>query len=231
MGATPWKFESSSGHQFLVESGMQVRNRKLKESSRKWLERQLSDPFVAEAKRLGYRSRAAFKILEIQEKFRVIRKDAVVVDLGAAPGGWSQVVAPIARRVVAVDLLDMSPLPGVEFIRGDFLEQSCAELLEQMLGGQTVDVVLSDMAPNTCGIHRIDHLRIMNLIEAVYAFCQTTLKPGGAIVAKVFQGGTEVGLLTELKHNFAKVSHFKPNSSRKSSPETYLIATGYVGKE
>lgn len=204
-----------------------VQNKKLKKSSRDWIQRQINDPFVAKAKKEGYRSRASFKILEIQEKFKVFNKKSLVVDLGAAPGGWSQVISKICKKIVAIDLLDMDPIPNVDFIKGDFLEDANITKLEELLSQEKADVVMSDMAPSTCGIKKVDHLRIMNLLEVVYEFCQKSLNQNGVMIAKVFQGGTENAFLKELKLNFSKIIHFKPNSSRKESPEMYLIAIGY----
>lgn len=184
---------------------------------------------MKKAKELGYRSRAAFKFLEIQEKFKIIKKDNVVVDLGAAPGGWSQIASRFAKKVVAIDLLQMEALPNVEFIQGDFLEEEGLAQIKEKLNFEFADAIISDMAPSTCGIPKIDHIRIMNLVEEVFEFCKSNLKPGGNMVAKVFQGGAEQSLLTELKKSFSKIAHFKPNSSRKESPEMYLIALGFRG--
>lgn len=187
----------------------------------------MNDQYVEKAKKAGYRSRAAYKILEIQQKFKIFDQHSIVLDLGAAPGGWSQVVSNIAKKVIAIDLLDMPPIPNVQFIRGDFTEERNMQMLIQLLGNEKADAVLSDMAPNTCGIKKIDHLRIINLLEDVYNFSIKILKPGGSLVAKVFQGGATNDLLRNLKQSFAKVGHFKPLSSRKESPEMYLIARGY----
>lgn len=191
------------------------------------MQRQMNDPYVEKSQKDGYRSRAAYKILEIQRKFGMINENSIVLDLGAAPGGWSQVVANKAKKVIAIDLLDMSPVPNVEFIKGDFTEEQNVQKLIQLLKNEKADVVLSDMAPNTCGVKKIDHLRIINLLENVFDFSVSILKPGGSLVAKVFQGGTTNDLLQKLKKNFTFVKHFKPLSSRKESPEVYLIAQGY----
>lgn len=204
-----------------------IQNKKLKKSSKDWLQRQLNDPFVIKARREGYRSRAAFKIMEIQEKFNIVNKNSIVLDLGAAPGGWSQILSQIAKKVVAIDLLPMDPIPNVDFVLGDFTNDLNMKKLEELLPNGKADVIVSDMAPNTCGIGKVDHLRIMCLIETVYDFCKSCLNPGGAMVAKVFRGGAEAELLVDMKKHFRKVSHFKPNSSRKESPEIYLIATDY----
>jgi 23S rRNA (uridine2552-2'-O)-methyltransferase len=202
----------------------QVRNRKLKQSSKNWIQRQINDPYVLKAKKDGYRSRAAFKLIEIQNKFDIMNSNSIVIDLGSSPGSWSQIAAKICRSVTAIDLLDMSPIPGVSFITGDFLEEENIQKILNILQGQKADVILSDMAPNTCGIAKIDHIRIMNLIENVCEFCKMSLNSGGNLVAKVFHGGTSSVLLSELKKQFAKVKHFKPQSSRKKSSEVYLIA-------
>ncbi len=207
-----------------------VKNKRLKESSRVWMQRHLNDPFVAKAQKEGYRSRAAFKILEIQDKFKVFNKESIVVDLGAAPGGWSQVISKKCKQVIAIDLLDMDPLPNVDFIIGDFLKEESLKMLDTIINSAKVDVVMSDMAPSTCGIRKIDHLRIMALAEAVFEFAEKNLKQGGSMIIKVFQGGAEQQLLNKIKHSFQKVQHFKPKSSRKESPETYLIAMDFIEK-
>ena len=201
-------------------------------ASKLWLERQLNDPYVARAKREGFRSRAAYKLAEIDEKFRILKPGASVVDLGAAPGGWSQVAsarvgAQAGRgRVVAIDILDMPPLPGVEFLHLDFLDPEAPDRLKAMTAGP-VDVVLSDMAANATGHRKTDHLRIMGLAEAAAMFAREVLKPGGAFLAKVLQGGTEGVLLADLKRDFATVKHVKPAASRSDSAELYVLATGF----
>ena len=201
-------------------------------SSKLWLERQLNDPYVARAKREGQRSRAAYKLIEIDDKAHVLKSGGRVLDLGAAPGGWSEVAAKRVRategkgRVVAIDVLDMAPIPGVEFARLDFLDPDAPEALMKMLGGPA-DVVLSDMAANATGHRATDHLKIMALVEAAAAFARDVLAPGGAFLAKVFQGGTEHRLLAELKRDFASVKHVKPPASRADSAELYLLATGF----
>lgn len=200
-------------------------------SSQKWLERQLNDPYVARAKREGYRSRAAFKLLEIDEKYHILKPGQRVVDLGAAPGGWSQIAAKkvgAKGKVVGIDLLPIDPLPGVEFIQLDFLDDSAPGKLIEMLGGPA-DIVMSDMAANTTGHKKTDHLRIMGLAEAAIYFAREILAPGGAFVAKVFQGGTENQLLADLKRDFAVVRHVKPAASRSDSAELYVMATGFRG--
>jgi 23S rRNA (uridine2552-2'-O)-methyltransferase len=201
-------------------------------SSQKWLERQLNDPYVARAKREGYRSRAAFKLLEIDEKFKILKPGQKIVDLGAAPGGWSQIAAKVVGpkgKVVGIDLLPIDPMAGVEFIQLDFLDESAPGRLIEMLGGPA-DVVMSDMAANTTGHKKTDHLRIIGLAEAAIYFAREILAPGGAFVAKVFQGGTENQLLADLKRDFAVVRHVKPAASRADSAELYVLATGFRGR-
>jgi 23S rRNA (uridine2552-2'-O)-methyltransferase len=195
-------------------------------ASQRWLVRQLNDPYVAAAKQQGWRSRAAFKLLELDERFRLIRRGARVVDLGAAPGGWTQVAVQRGARVVGVDLLAMDPVAGAVVLQGDFTEDSVQERLLSELGGKA-DLVLSDMAPNTTGHVATDHLRIMALAEAAADFAIGTLAEGGGFVAKVFQGGAERVLLDRLKRQFASVRHAKPPASRKESSELYVVATGF----
>lgn len=203
-----------------------------KTSSTLWLQRQLNDPYVREAERLGYRSRAAFKLREIDEKLGLIRPGMVVVDLGAAPGGWTQVaVEKGAKTVVALDLLDMDPVDGASFLLMDFNDDDAPAALIAALGGQKADLVLSDMAPNTTGHKGTDHIRIMALVELAHHFATQILKPGGAFVAKVFQGGAENTLLAEMKKDFEKTRHIKPPASRKESSEQYLVATGFRGRQ
>jgi 23S rRNA (uridine2552-2'-O)-methyltransferase len=205
-----------------------------KPSSTQWLERQLNDPYVAEAKRLGYRSRAAFKLAQLDDRFRFLRPGARVVDLGAAPGGWTQVAAARVKaetgrgRVVGIDLLAVAAVPGAVLLQGDFLDPAMPAMLEAALGGP-VDVLLSDMAQPTTGHAATDHLRVMALAEAAYAFAQGVLRPGGAFVAKVFQGGTERQLLDELRRDFTSVRHAKPPASRADSAEVYVVALGFRG--
>lgn len=199
-----------------------------KTSSKQWLERQLNDPYVRRAQADGMRSRAAYKLLEIDQKMALLRPNLRVLDLGAAPGGWSQVAAARGCRIVAIDLLAMDPLPGVDFFQMDFMDESAPETLCAALAGPA-DLVLSDMAPNTTGHKVTDHLRIMALVEAAAEFAGQVLAPGGAFVAKVFQGGAEHTLLADLKRAFAKVQHIKPPASRKESAEQYLVATGFRG--
>ncbi|MCW5694835.1 MAG: RlmE family RNA methyltransferase [Pseudolabrys sp.] len=205
--------------------------RKRSLSSTLWLERQLNDPYVARARREGMRSRAAFKLIEIDDKAHFLKKGARVVDLGAAPGGWSQVAAKRVGpqgKVVGIDLLDIEPLPGVDFRVFDFLDPGAPDLLKEMLGGQA-DVVLSDMAANATGHRKTDHIKIVALVEAAAEFAREVLAPGGAFLAKVIQGGLEGTLLAALKKDFAKVVHIKPPASRADSAELYLLATGFRG--
>jgi 23S rRNA (uridine2552-2'-O)-methyltransferase len=203
-------------------------------SSQKWLERQLNDPYVARARREGYRSRAAYKLLEIDEKYHLFKPGQRVVDLGAAPGGWSQIAARKVDsaagkgRVVGIDLLPIDALAGVDFIKLDFLDQSAPHKLLEMLGGPA-DIVMSDMAANTTGHKKTDHLRIIGLAEAAIEFAREILAPGGAFIAKVFQGGTENRLLADLRRDFASVRHVKPAASRADSSELYVLATGFRG--
>jgi 23S rRNA (uridine2552-2'-O)-methyltransferase len=197
-------------------------------SSKRWLERQLNDPYVARAKREGMRSRAAFKLAEIDDKHHILKPRARVVDLGAAPGGWSEIAAKRvgAGRVVAIDMLDMARLAGVDFLKLDFLDPDAPARLKAMLDGPA-DVVLSDMAANATGHKRTDHLKIMALVEAAAEFAREVLRPGGAFLSKVIQGGTEATLLADLKRDFASVKHVKPAASRADSAELYLLATGF----
>lgn len=199
-----------------------IKNKKLTASSKKWISRQLNDPYVIQAKKLGYRSRAAFKIIEIQDKFKLIKHNSFVLDLGASPGGWSQIVAPICKKLIAVDLLPMLPLPNVSFIQGDFLNS--IEKIKCATNGKKLDIILSDMAPNVCGIQKVDHLRIINIIEQVIDFANSNLCCNGSLVMKAFQGAEIDNILRSLKLRFSKVSMFKPKSSRKESPEMYIIA-------
>ncbi len=201
--------------------------RKHSTSSQAWLARQLNDPYVQAAKAQGYRSRAAFKLIELDEKYGLIGKEARVVDLGAAPGGWAQVALQRgASKVVGIDLLPIIPVAGAEFIEGDFLAEGMDTRLMEMLGGKA-DIVLSDMAPNTTGHVATDHIRIMALAETALAFAIEILNPGGVFVAKLFQGGAERDMLNLLKLRFKSVKHAKPPASRKDSKEMYVVAAGF----
>jgi len=198
-------------------------------SSQAWLERQINDPFVAEAKARGYRSRAAFKLREIDERFHIIGCGARVIDLGCAPGGWLQVALERgAGPVAGVDLLPVAPLRGAQIVEADFTDPACGATLIALVGGPP-DLILSDMAPNTTGHRQTDHLRIVGLIEAAVDFALVALKPGGTFVSKAFQGGETSGLLARLKRNFAVVRHVKPKASRAESSELYLLARGFKG--
>ena len=201
-------------------------------SSRAWLERQLSDPYVARARREGFRSRAAYKLAEIDEKYRLLKPGMRVVDLGAAPGGWSEVAAKrvgATGRVVALDVLDMKPVAGVQFLKLDFLDETAPDRLKKTLGGGA-DVVLSDMAANTTGHRQTDHLRIMALAEAAAQFAREVLEAGGVFLCKVLQGGTESQLLAALKRDFGSVKHVKPPASRSDSAELDLLARNFRGE-
>jgi 23S rRNA (uridine2552-2'-O)-methyltransferase len=201
-------------------------------SSKLWLERQLNDPYVARARHQGFRSRAAFKLIEIDDKHRLLKPGARVVDLGAAPGSWSQVAAKRVGaaegrgRVLAVDLLDMAPVAGVELVRLDFLDVHAGDAIKSLLAGP-LDVVLSDMAANATGHRRTDHLKVMALAEAAADFAREALAPGGTLLCKVLQGGTETALLAALKRDFARVKHLKPAASRSDSAELYLLAMDF----
>jgi 23S rRNA (uridine2552-2'-O)-methyltransferase len=203
-------------------------------ASKRWLERQLNDPYVARAKREGLRSRAAFKLDEIDERFHFFKPGGKVVDLGAAPGGWSQVAAERTLaaqgrgKVVAIDILEMAPLPGVTVLNLDFLDAAAPERLKAELAGPA-DVVMSDMAANATGHRKTDHLKIMALAETAAMFAREVLKPGGTFLCKVLQGGTEGTLLADLKRDFASVKHVKPAASRSDSAELYVLATGFRG--
>jgi 23S rRNA (uridine2552-2'-O)-methyltransferase len=202
-------------------------------SSTLWLERQLNDPYVAEAKRLGYRSRAAFKLIQLDDRFGFLRPGAKVIDLGAAPGGWTQVavervVSKDGRqgKVVGIDLTPVDPIAGAELITGDFLAEDAPDRLKRALGGPA-DVVLSDMAAPATGHAQTDHLRIIGLAEAAHAFAAEILSPGGVFVAKVLQGGSTRDLLSALKRDFREVRHVKPMASRADSAEIYVVAQGF----
>jgi len=213
-------------------------NQKRTKSSRQWLLRQLNDPYVAKAQDLGYRARSAFKLIEIDAKYHLLKPGMTVIDLGAAPGGWTQVAAEKLKvgttkgnaagsQLIAVDLSEMAPLKDVTIFTADFTEESTIQAIQEILASKPVDVILSDMAAPASGMTDVDHIRIMNLVEAAYEFACLVLKPGGTFVAKVLQGGTEATLLNRLKKSFAKVGHFKPPASRKESAEVYVIAQGF----
>jgi 23S rRNA (uridine2552-2'-O)-methyltransferase len=198
-------------------------------SQQAWLERQINDPFAAEARALGYRSRAAFKLSEIDDRFKLIRKGSLVVDLGCAPGGWVQIAQQRgAGKIVGIDLLPVDPLPPAELVQMDFTDPAAPALLIDLLGGKP-DLVLSDMAPNTVGHRETDHLRIVGLIEMGADFAVSVLKPGGAFVAKAFQGGETAEIIARLKQHFTRVQNVKPKASRADSSEVFLVATGFKG--
>ena len=203
-------------------------------SSQRWLQRQLNDPYVAEAKKRGYRSRAAFKLLQLDDQFRFLRPGARVVDLGAAPGGWTQVAVERVKPersggvVVGLDLTPIEPVAGATVLAKDFYDDDAPAALEELLGGPA-DVVLSDMAAAATGETQVDHLRIMALAETAHDFARQVLKPGGSFVAKVLRGGTERTLLDRLKRDFTKVRHVKPEASRADSAEMYVVGTGFRG--
>ncbi|MGY6569853.1 MAG: RlmE family RNA methyltransferase [Salinarimonas sp.] len=213
-------------------------------SQQRWLQRQLNDPYVLRAKREGYRSRAAFKLLELDEKFKFLKPGQRIVDLGAAPGGWSQVAArkigivdeggvereKARGKIVGIDLLPIEPMPGAEFVQMDFLDDDAPARLVSLLGGPA-DVVMSDMAANATGHKKTDHLRIMGLAETGAEFARSVLAQGGTYIAKVLRGGTEGALLADLKRDFANVRHYKPPSSRSDSAELFVIAMGYRGED
>ena len=204
-------------------------------SQQRWLERQLNDPYVARAKRDGWRSRAAFKLIEIDDKVRLLKPGQRIVDLGAAPGGWLQVAAKRIGlekgqgKIVGIDLLDIDPVPGVAFIQGDFTAEDAPDRLKDLLGGEA-DVVLSDMAANAMGHKQTDHLKIVYLAELAIDFARQVLAPGGHFLCKVLQGGTEGQLLADLKRDFTTVKHIKPQASRADSSELYVLAMGYRGR-
>ncbi|WP_439873070.1 RlmE family RNA methyltransferase [Rhizobium leguminosarum] len=216
--------------------GQRVKNKKMKASSRQWLERHLNDPYVQRAQLEGYRARAAFKLLEIDEKHHILRGARRIIDLGAAPGSWSQIAAKVTGstdddiRVAAIDFLEMTQLPGVKILQLDFLDPTAPEKLLEAVGG-TPDLVISDMAAPTTGHHRTDHLRTMHLCEVAADFAVQVLAEGGHFLAKTFQGGTERELLAMLKQNFRQVVHVKPNSSRAESVEMFLLAKGFKGRK
>ncbi len=209
--------------------------KKRSSSSTKWLQRQLNDPFVILAKKEGYRSRAAFKLIDINEKFHLFKPGLKIVDLGAAPGGWTQVAVQLVKsienphsRVIALDLLPIEDIAGAICLQKDFYDIDAAEVLRNTLGAEA-DIVLSDMAANTVGHQATDHIRIIDLCERAYNFAITILKPGGHFVAKIFQGGAEKILLGNIKQSFSQIKHFKPKSSRADSSEVYIVAMNFKG--
>ena len=216
----------------LTKSAKEVRGRhQLTVRVKTSLERQLNDPYVAESKRLGYRSRAAFKLIQLDEKYRFLGKGRTIVDLGCAPGGWTQVAVMRNKgtgQVVGMDILETQPIEGATLIQQDFTETDAADRLKALLNGKA-DIVMSDMAANTTGHQQTDHLRTIGLVEVAYAFAKEVLADDGIFIAKVFQGGAEGSLLADAKKNFKKVGHCKPDASRQGSPETYLVCQGFRG--
>jgi 23S rRNA (uridine2552-2'-O)-methyltransferase len=216
--------------------GQRVKNKKMKSSSRQWLQRHINDPYVQRAQLEGYRARAAFKLLEIDEKHQILKGARRIIDLGAAPGSWSQIASKVTGstdddvRVAAIDFLEMTQLPGVTILQLDFLDPEAPAKLIEAVGG-TPDVVLSDMASPTTGHHRTDHLRTMHLCEVAAYFAIEVLGEGGHFLAKTFQGGTEKELLTLLKQHFKQVIHVKPASSRAESVEMFLLAKHFKGRK
>ncbi len=210
---------------------MRITNKKIaaKKSSAAWLQRQANDPYVARAQKEGWRARAVYKLIEINDKFKFLRNGQTIVDLGAAPGSWSQYVAMTfpGVHIIAMDLLPIKPIPGVEFYEGDFTTDEALQWLESKTEKGHVDVVLSDMAPNTTGHQKTDHLRQMTLLEYAWDFAKQTLKPGGVFVAKSFTGGTTDELLKDIKKSFDSVHHIKPPSSRKDSVEMFIVGVGF----
>jgi len=229
----PKKGGGLAGRRGLTVRVKTAKGRKL--ASTRWLQRQLNDPYVEEAKRQGYRSRAAFKLIEIDDKHRLLKLGKTVIDLGAAPGGWSQVAAvrvgaaESKGRVIAADLTDIEPVPGVTFTQIDVTDPEAGEQIRAALGGGHADVVLSDMAASSTGHRQTDHLRVVALAEAALDIAEDVLVPGGAYLAKVLQGGAGQELVTRLRQGFAKVAHIKPKASRQDSAEVYVLATGYRG--
>jgi 23S rRNA (uridine2552-2'-O)-methyltransferase len=227
---------SKSSSKNLIKGGRavedaKIKNKKLKKSSRAWLERQMSDPFVKQAQQEGYRGRAVYKLIEIDNEFKILKKGQNIVDLGAAPGSWCQYIVKKlggSVNIVGVDLKPIDSIDKCHFIEGDFTDNETLDELESMLDGR-VNLVLSDMAPNTTGHPKTDHLRIMFMLELALDFAVNNLEPGGNFVAKVFQGGAEKEILNNTKKYFSKVKHFKPQASRKESSEMYLIALGFKG--
>jgi len=208
-----------------------------KPSSTRWLQRQLNDPYVAAAKREGYRSRAAYKLLEIDDKLHILRQGQVVVDLGATPGGWSQVASKRIRaeqgegRLIAIDINEMDMVSGAQFLQIDFMDEEAPEKIRELIGAVGVDVVLSDMAAPATGHKQTDHLRIMSLCELALDFAREILAPNGVFIAKVLSGGTEHTLLADMKRDFKVVRHVKPKASRSDSAEMYVVASGFRGGE
>ncbi|HEY1096441.1 MAG TPA: RlmE family RNA methyltransferase [Alphaproteobacteria bacterium] len=212
-----------------------VKNKKLTPRSKDWLNRQINDPFVQQARAEGWRARAVYKLTQIDDKLKFLTPGKIVVDLGAAPGSWTELAVQRIQslqgkgKIIALDILEMQPINGAIVIQKDFTEEDAPEMLFGLLEGKKADVVLSDMAANTTGHRHTDHLRVTYLVELAWDFAKQVLAPNGVFVSKVFQGGTEAELLKDLKKYFTKVQHIKPLASRKESPEVYLVATGFKG--
>lgn len=227
------KKSKGGGNRDLSVKVKTAKGRKL--SSTRWLQRQLNDPYVADAKRDGYRSRAAYKLIEIDDKYALLKPGMTVVDLGCAPGSWTQIGVQRIKslegegRIIGLDLIEVEPIPGADLIVGDFLDEQTLKQLEAFCAGRDVDLVMSDMAPATTGHKSTDHLRIMALCEAALYFAYDCLAPNGTFLAKVFQGGTEADLLADMKKRFKTIRHIKPKASRADSSELYVLATGFCG--
>ena len=213
------------------------KNRKRSESSTRWLQRQMNDPYVAEAHRLGFRGRAAFKIQQLNQQFHFFKPGKRVIDLGCAPGGWTQVAVKAVHSteqnplVIGIDLLPTALIAGAKIIQMDFTDESAPQILQELLNGHKADIVMSDMAANTTGNHMTDNRRIMNLLKMAYTFSIQVLNPNGVFIAKIFQGGTENTFLAQMKKDFKIVKHVKPDASRKDSSEFYVVATGFKGHQ
>jgi len=230
--ARSWRKQNTKGEEdntrLMDERVKTARGRKI--SSTLWLRRQLNDPYVKKAKAKGYRSRAAFKLIELDEKFKLLKPGAVIVDLGAAPGSWTQIaLTKKPGRIIGIDILPVEPFPGAEIIEMDFMDNDTPKVLMNMLSGPA-DLVMSDLAANTTGHRQTDHLRTVALVEAAADFAVQVLRPGGTFISKVFQGGAQLNLLNMLNHNFQTVRHAKPKASRDGSPEMYLVAKGFHGR-
>ena len=226
--------QNKTANKIMAKRGLSVRVKTAKyrsKSSTKWLLRQLNDPYVAEAQKVGYRSRAAFKLIQLDEKFKFLGKGKTIVDLGCAPGGWTQVAVQRNKgsgQVIGLDILPTEPINGATLIQQDFTAEDAADKLKALLKGKA-DIVMSDMAANTTGHQQTDHLRTIALVELAFEFAKEVLAEGGIFITKVFKGGAEADFLKEVKQKFTKVAHFKPDASRKTSPEEYLVAIGYRG--
>ncbi|GLQ19066.1 RlmE family RNA methyltransferase [Algimonas porphyrae] len=223
------KPDADNATRMLTKKVKTARGRKI--SSKLWIERQINDPYVQKAKELGYRSRAAFKLEELDDKYKLVGRDALIVDLGCAPGGWMQAAFKRgAKRIVGIDILPVEAVPNAEILHFDFMAEDAPDRLKAHLD-RAPDLVMSDLAANTTGHKQTDHLKTVALVEAAAEFAMDVLKPGGHFVTKVFQGGTEEQLLKRLKDQFEFVRHAKPASSRKGSPEIYLVAKGFIGPQ